>query len=137
MIRRPPRSTRTDTLFPYTTLFRSRENARRRLATPSVLASVISGSATRRSSLALGRVVRISSCLISEAAMFSNIALRCALVRLNLRPDFWWRMAFVSLSHHAVGSDYRRRPVFKLHAEGQAPRCNHFLALGARNRKSV
>src|SRR3546814_1253831 len=39
MIRRPPRSTRTDTLFPYTTLFRSRPNpaklgpqARRRCA---------------------------------------------------------------------------------------------------------
>src|SRR3546814_12691058 len=28
MIRRPPRSTRTDTLFPYTTLFRSRRPAR-------------------------------------------------------------------------------------------------------------
>src|SRR3546814_16943489 len=27
MIRRPPRSTRTDTLFPYTTLFRSRTEA--------------------------------------------------------------------------------------------------------------
>src|SRR3546814_5295598 len=27
MIRRPPRSTRTDTLFPYTTLFRSRSMA--------------------------------------------------------------------------------------------------------------
>src|SRR3546814_4180386 len=27
MIRRPPRSTRTDTLFPYTTLFRSLEDA--------------------------------------------------------------------------------------------------------------
>src|SRR3546814_415773 len=27
MIRRPPRSTRTDTLFPYTTLFRSIEDA--------------------------------------------------------------------------------------------------------------
>src|SRR3546814_4539777 len=27
MIRRPPRSTRTDTLFPYTTLFRSSETA--------------------------------------------------------------------------------------------------------------
>src|SRR3546814_14730944 len=27
MIRRPPRSTRTDTLFPYTTLFRSRGNS--------------------------------------------------------------------------------------------------------------
>src|SRR3546814_1692940 len=29
MIRRPPRSTRTDTLFPYTTLFRSRPPVRR------------------------------------------------------------------------------------------------------------
>src|SRR3546814_2668643 len=29
MIRRPPRSTRTDTLFPYTTLFRSGEVAAR------------------------------------------------------------------------------------------------------------
>src|SRR3546814_5710231 len=29
MILRPPRSTRTDTLFPYTTLFRSKEVARR------------------------------------------------------------------------------------------------------------
>src|SRR3546814_20628688 len=28
MIRRPPRSTRTDTLFPYTTLFRSEEEQR-------------------------------------------------------------------------------------------------------------
>src|SRR3546814_5684676 len=30
MIRRPPRSTRTDTLFPYTTLFRSFKNWRPR-----------------------------------------------------------------------------------------------------------
>src|SRR3546814_13875084 len=28
MIRRPPRSTRTDTLFPYTTLFRSHDGVR-------------------------------------------------------------------------------------------------------------
>src|SRR3546814_12289068 len=31
MIRRPPRSTRTDTLFPYTTLFRSALEARSRI----------------------------------------------------------------------------------------------------------
>src|SRR3546814_17915523 len=31
MIRRPPRSTRTDTLFPYTTLFRSRNTGTMRL----------------------------------------------------------------------------------------------------------
>src|SRR3546814_7201679 len=36
MIRRPPRSTRTDTLFPYTTLFRSRQSRthRRRFLQP-------------------------------------------------------------------------------------------------------
>src|SRR3546814_19989784 len=32
MIRRPPRSTRTDTLFPYTTLFRSPFSCKRRTA---------------------------------------------------------------------------------------------------------
>src|SRR3546814_2093034 len=35
MIRRPPRSTRTDTLFPYTTLFRSAPAARRCCANAS------------------------------------------------------------------------------------------------------
>src|SRR3546814_17528540 len=34
MIRRPPRSTRTDTLFPYTTLFRSAQDRGRRLLCP-------------------------------------------------------------------------------------------------------
>src|SRR3546814_5272223 len=36
MIRRPPRSTRTDTLFPYTTLFRS-DRAAQRLPFPPAL----------------------------------------------------------------------------------------------------
>src|SRR3546814_7329152 len=42
MIRRPPRSTRTDTLFPYTTLFRSEpgHGARRRERQRSCLASL-------------------------------------------------------------------------------------------------
>src|SRR3546814_934712 len=38
MIRRPPRSTRTDTLFPYTTLFRSVDRARFRLGRQSAAA---------------------------------------------------------------------------------------------------
>src|SRR3546814_17396813 len=42
MIRRPPRSTRTDTLFPYTTLFRS-EAELRDLARSPVLADELSG----------------------------------------------------------------------------------------------
>src|SRR3546814_1265337 len=38
MIRRPPRSTRTDTLFPYTTLFRSAQAAPAAMATSTVAA---------------------------------------------------------------------------------------------------
>jgi hypothetical protein len=41
------------------------------------------GSTTRRSSLALGSVVWIASCLSSEFAMFRNIARRWLLVRLS------------------------------------------------------
>src|SRR3546814_16953525 len=37
MIRRPPRSTRTDTLFPYTTLFRSDDDRRRGLSVSGFL----------------------------------------------------------------------------------------------------
>src|SRR3546814_3368114 len=41
MIRRPPRSTRTDTLFPYTTLFRSIEQTRRAAALGADAALVV------------------------------------------------------------------------------------------------
>src|SRR3546814_20605747 len=40
MIRRPPRSTRTDTLFPYTTLFRSVRESCMELTDPVVAAVV-------------------------------------------------------------------------------------------------
>src|SRR3546814_6567563 len=36
MIRRPPRSTRTDTLFPYTTLFRSASTVLKRIISESM-----------------------------------------------------------------------------------------------------
>src|SRR3546814_12389917 len=39
MIRRPPRSTRTDTLFPYTTLFRSIPEAQRAATTARLCAA--------------------------------------------------------------------------------------------------
>src|SRR3546814_1303465 len=41
MIRRPPRSTRTDTLFPYTTLFRSGGRAHPRAGRPAAAMSLI------------------------------------------------------------------------------------------------
>src|SRR3546814_12656838 len=36
MIRRPPRSTRTDTLFPYTTLFRASRHAHRQVVSVAI-----------------------------------------------------------------------------------------------------
>src|SRR3546814_2317152 len=54
MIRRPPRSTRTDTLFPYTTLFRSR--GARKSRTTKKVASVVSATRRRKSSHGDGRV---------------------------------------------------------------------------------
>src|SRR3546814_2251201 len=43
MIRRPPRTTRTDTLFPYTTLFRSQVDLVLRAAADVVLAQIRNG----------------------------------------------------------------------------------------------
>src|SRR3546814_15880833 len=53
MIRRPPRSTRTDTLFPYTTLFRSKRNPAvflsggNHMHLPAKFASLLSGHRQR------------------------------------------------------------------------------------------
>src|SRR3546814_11923524 len=47
MIRRPPRSTRTDTLFPYTTLFRSLGDRRRTAPRPG-RAPAIAGAALQQ-----------------------------------------------------------------------------------------
>src|SRR3546814_3197202 len=57
MIRRPPRSTRTDTLFPYTTLFRSwsARRATRSMTPPAAGQSSSPWSASQASSKALDR----------------------------------------------------------------------------------
>src|SRR3546814_10168407 len=68
MIRRPPRSTRTDTLFPYTTPFRSRCCARpccpacsRRCATTSATATTAS-PCSRSDTCSAGPPTRPPSC---------------------------------------------------------------------------
>src|SRR3546814_1664732 len=62
MIRRPPRSTRTDTLFPYTTLFRSlfNSNAKNVIALSQLLVERHGGAvpATREALVALPGVGR-------------------------------------------------------------------------------
>src|SRR3546814_8123583 len=58
MIRRPPRSTRTDTLFPYTTLFRSRSTTAPSAGPLRVTAHVPTGVRVRKS---IGRPIAMAS----------------------------------------------------------------------------
>src|SRR3546814_18718840 len=61
MLRRPPRSTRTDTLFPYTTLFRSPESgvARRRVAGRRAAETQAQSTLLEEAPQPLGEFVRI------------------------------------------------------------------------------
>src|SRR3546814_18492593 len=59
MIRRPPRATRTDTLFPYTTLFRSRNERRRSL---SVAQRTTGADRGRQMALCRGRTDAAAHC---------------------------------------------------------------------------
>src|SRR3546814_13434906 len=80
MIRRPPRSTRTDTLFPYTTLFRSEAAAQLRGAgiCPRFIRSKASIAASRRASS-----LDLSASLTPPSAtpVFRGQALRKALTK--------------------------------------------------------
>src|SRR3546814_1747354 len=61
MIRRPPRSTRTDTLFPYTTLFRSREDFHRRQADRAARVTRPCARSSEEHTSELQSLMRISS----------------------------------------------------------------------------
>src|SRR3546814_1982931 len=72
MIRRPPRSTRTDTLFPYTTLFRSTSDGHRyRCCAGCRMRSLFSGSSTmkpRPARLDCQKLAAFSIMVLSEPA---------------------------------------------------------------------
>src|SRR3546814_3301958 len=63
MIRRPPRSTRTDTLFPYTTLFRS---------TPSALAVSLMDMATGSMCVSLLADSRRETCQVAHDCLWRS-----------------------------------------------------------------
>src|SRR3546814_6445931 len=75
MIRRPPRSTRTDTLFPYTTLFRSWRDARGDRSAEMIREKL-------RRTLIRQRRRRVRSALAEfgrEAVIFARIVEQCHL----------------------------------------------------------
>src|SRR3546814_11085266 len=75
MIRRPPRSTRTDTLFPYTTLFRSNLKIRRVGSCFDEISGAVDEeqawlSALEFSGNQYGRISRCPMCLYGLAVSF-------------------------------------------------------------------
>src|SRR3546814_20153577 len=71
MIRRPPRATRTDTLFPYTTLFRSKSPSATIRASKS---SALIASPVSRRYLSSGQSVQIfTPCVTSDRILVSPV----------------------------------------------------------------
>src|SRR3546814_1849376 len=82
MIRRPPRSTRTDTLFPYTTLFRSRRLTDK-LGIPASLRQRDAATDTREPDESVDAVVTFA--LHHELPHAANVALLTEMFRI-LKP---------------------------------------------------
>src|SRR3546814_18739780 len=77
MIRLPPRSTRTDTLFPYTTLFRSRCVAQAEVGCAVRNLVRVKSALTRRAAMAVGtgkggdanRRQQVARCPVAQAGL--------------------------------------------------------------------
>src|SRR3546814_1658739 len=80
MIRRPPRSTRTDTLFPYTTLFRSRGHVRVR--------EPVDGGRTNERPNTVGLVLRSEEHTSELQSLMSNSYAVFCLKKKNLVRNY-------------------------------------------------
>src|SRR3546814_7630062 len=94
MIRRPPRSTRTDTLFPYTTLFRSEaERGRDVEAIVAIMVELAVGIAIERGQAIAPMVAGIDRAADVERALL-------ALMRPPLQDDLAERIGRRALAAH-------------------------------------
>src|SRR3546814_12991453 len=98
MIRRPPRSTRTDTLFPYTTLFRSGDWLQIFLLAMIWGLSFFLTEICLRDlgplSIAAGRVATAAAALLAVAVLAGH--------RLPVRLTDWAALAFMGLINNAL-----------------------------------
>src|SRR3546814_16311059 len=108
MIRRPPRSTRTDTLFPYTTLFRSRRRALSRFLTGKRRYIARASHPARTIAPPSGHQRHARSWLIGGAKV-GRAAIGC-LHRIR-------RLMRKRSLHHGIGKALVRRPIGKGGAE--------------------
>src|SRR3546814_3954567 len=100
MIRRPPRSTRTDPLFPYTTLFRS---SGRPSDCAKFAAAPMSAGACGRSAVGILSAIRRRNRLVVQMAsaaeqLAANIDLGSPAKATELEPGYFFRGAVVTIS---------------------------------------
>src|SRR3546814_2986212 len=125
MIRRPPRSTRTDTLFPYTTLFRSGgrgmtdpdkllkmlDRGQRAAAQPHDHVWLGASAGTGKTQVLSARVLRPMLEGVSPEAIlcitFTKAGAAEMAHRIHARLALWRRMDAGALRHHtqALGRD--------------------------------
>src|SRR3546814_6887012 len=110
MIRRPPRSTRTDTLFPYTTLFRSHHRPDRLMEEGEVVAA--HGHRRLQAELAL---VRRSEEHTSELQSLMRIsyAVFCLKKKNNIKPSTHKLIAAKDIKYavtHSHNTSYTNKP---------------------------
>src|SRR3546814_14430910 len=89
MIRRQPRSTRTDTLFPYTTLFRAvaqRLIAARRMSMVIGVPLKVEEDEIRRDVIAVPRVTRLSALVPSVRHLLAQQSVMLDIVRAGELP---------------------------------------------------
>src|SRR3546814_16774507 len=100
MILRPPRSTRTDTLFPYTTLFRSAAVEREAFAAEERCAEILARKAEGCS------CVRLPVALGFKAVMFLYLSSQWSVISAGWRCEL--KKDWASLRRATPHSDIRR-----------------------------
>src|SRR3546814_15349821 len=98
MIRRPPRSTRTDTLFPYTPLVRSTNSQRWRAVRPHLNRNLIGGT-TDTTAANLNTRLHIIESIMKE---LQRILLRLVLDRVERAIDNGFGDGLLAVQHDAV-----------------------------------
>src|SRR3546814_10755753 len=89
MIRRPPRSTRTDTLFPYTTLFRSETGTGLGLSLVSVIEHHLDRHAAERERKRLDRAGNRSEEHTSELQSLMRTSYAVFCLRKKKKPTYY------------------------------------------------
>src|SRR3546814_7809838 len=117
MIRRPPRSTRTDTLFPYTTLFRSpRPLLESRLERPDAVHGLIIDGTTPPGQILRDHLIALkeSACGLSAAEIPETEVQEMAEVTVSL----------IAACLNGVGRAARGKPVAPLLPDRKSTRLN-------------